>query len=245
MAVGAHQQRHREGHLRLHAHGAHEVAAREQVEDLVVAAHLEVGLDHDGVVGLQHRVDELVQGDGLALGVAVVEVLALEDASHVELAHELQHLGEVEALQPVAVVDDRGLLGVEDLHGLLDVGLGVGLDLLLGEGRAGGVAAGRVADEGGAVADDQRHVVAQVLELTHLAQRHGVAEVKVGGGGVHAQLDVEGRALLELLLELVQRHDLHGAGRDDLELFVNGKQRSLLHRFFAWPSRPPDGHTRY
>ena len=233
MAVGAHQQRHREGHLRLHAHGAHEVAAREQVEDLVVAAHLEVGLDHDGVVGLQHRVDELVQGDGLALGVAVVEVLALEDAGHVELAHELEHLGEVQALQPVAVVDDLGLLGVEHLHGLLDVGLGVGLDLLLGEGRAGGVTAGRVADEGGAVADDEGHVVAQVLELAHLAQGHGVAEVQVGGGGVHAQLDVEGRALLELLLELVERHDLHRAGGDHLELLVDWEHCAVLHKVYV------------
>ena len=179
-----------------------------------------------------------MQGDGLALGVAVVEVLALEDAGHVELAHELEHLGEVQALQPVAVVDDLGLLGVEHLHGLLDVGLGVGLDLLLGEGRAGGVAAGRIADKGGAVADDERHVVAEVLELAHLAQRHGVAEMKVGRRGVDAELDVERRALLELLLELVERHDLHRAGSNHLELLVNWKHCAVLHRVFVSPNRP-------
>ena len=228
-AVGAHQKRHREGNLGLHALGAHEITAGEQVKDLVVAAHLEVGLDDDGVVGLKHRVDELVQCDGAALGVAVVEVLALKDAGNVELAHEIEHLAEVERLDPIAVVDDGGLLGVEDLHGLLDISLCVGLDLLLGERRAGGVAAGRVADQRGAVADNERDAVAEVLELTHLAQRNRMAEVKVGRGGVDAELDVKGRALLEFLLELVQRNDLHGAGGDDLQLLFDGKHCSALH----------------
>ena len=173
-----------------------------------------------------------MQGDGAALGVTVVEVLALEDAGHVELAHEVEHLAEVQRLDPVAVVDDGGLLGVEDLHSLLDVGLRVGLDLLLGQRRAGGVAAGRVADERGAVADDERDLVAEVLELAHLAQRDGVAQVQVGRGRVDAQLDVQGGALLELLFELVQRHDLHGTGGDDLQLLFDGKHYSALHGLF-------------
>ena len=229
MAVEAHEQRHRERDLRLHSLGAHEVAASEQVEDLVVAAHLEVAVDDDRVVSLQHGVDELMQGDGLLVGVTVVEVLTLKDACHVELRHEVQHALQVERLQPVTVVHDGGLLGVEHLHGLFDVGLGIGLDLLLSERRTGGVTARRVTDKGGAVADDEGHFVAEVLELAHLAQRDGMAEVQVGRRGVNAELDVERRVLLELLPELVERNDLHGARRDDLELFFNWQQRTYLH----------------
>ena len=65
--------------------------------------------------------------------------------------------------------------------------------------------------------------MAEVLELAHLAQRHGVTEVQVGARGVDAELDVEGHALLELLLELLEGDHLHGSGKDHLELFVNGK----------------------
>ena len=43
--------------------------------------------------------------------------------------------------------------------------------------------------------------MAEVLELAHLAQRDGVAEMQVGAGGVDAELDVERDAALELLLE--------------------------------------------
>ena len=229
VAVESLEKRHRERDLRLHAHVTHEVTSGEKVEDLVVAAHLEVGLDDDGIVRLEHGVDELVQRDGLAVDVAVVEVLALEDARHVELAHELEHVSQGERLDPVAVVDDARALGVEDLHGLRDVGLRVLLDLLLGEGRTGAVASGRVADEGGAVADDERDVVAELLELTHLAQGHGMAEVQVGARGIDAQLDVEGRALLELLPELVHGHDLHRPRSDDLELLVDWQHCSVLH----------------
>ena len=100
----------------------------------------------------------------------------------------------VEGEQPFGVVAQGGLLGIEDLEGLVDVGLGVRLDLFGGELRARGVAAGRVADERGAVADDERDAVAEVLELAELAQRHGMPEVDVGGRGVDAQLDIEGLA---------------------------------------------------
>ena len=220
-AVGALEQRHRERHLRLHAHLVHEVTPGEQVEELVRAAHLHVGLDHHGVVGLHHGVEELVQGDGRLRLVALREVVALEDARHGELAAELEQALEVEREDPVAVVDDGGLLGVEDLHGLGDVGLGVGLDLLLRELGARGVLAARVADEGRAVADDERDLVAEVLELAHLAQRHRMAKVQVGARGVNAELDVERNAALELLAQLRLGHDLGHARGDDLHLFVD------------------------
>jgi len=170
-----------------------------------------------------------VQGDGLAVDVAVVKVLALENAGHVELAHEFEHVSQVERLDPIAVVNDSRVLGIENLHGLLDVGPRVFLDLLLREGWTSAVAPRRVADKGRAVADDEGDVMAELLELPHLAQRNRVTEVKVGARGVHTQLDVEGRALLELLPELVQRHDLHRPRSNDLELLVDWQHCSVLH----------------
>ena len=60
-AVGAFKQRKREAHLRLHAHLLHELAAGEQIEQLVGAAEFDVGLDDHRVVGLHERVEKFVQ----------------------------------------------------------------------------------------------------------------------------------------------------------------------------------------
>ena len=67
----------------------------------------------------------------------------------------------------------------------------MGVDLLLRQAGPGGRAAGRVADLGGEVADDEDREVAEVLELAELAQHDREAEVDVGGGGIDAQLDPE------------------------------------------------------
>ena len=116
---------------------------------------------------------------------------------------------------------DGGLLGVEDLHGLVDVGLRVCLDLLLRELRTGGILTGRIADERGTVADNERDRMAQVLELAHLAQGHCMAQMEVGARGVHAQLDVERHAPLELLLKICLRHDLRRSRGDDPHLLFD------------------------
>ena len=227
-AVSALEQGQREAHLRLHSHLLHELATRQQVEQLVGAAQLDIGFDDDRVVGLHERVEEFVQADGLAVGVALVEVVALEDAGHREVAGQLQQVLHVERKQPLGVVAQGGLLGVEDLERLVDVGLGVRLDLLGRELRTRGVATRRIADERGAVADDERHAVAEILELAQLAQRHGMAEMDIGSSGIDAQLDVERRAPLELLEQRALRHDLRCAGSDGVQLFFRGKHGLLF-----------------
>ena len=162
-----------------------------------------------------------MQGDRRLGLVALGKVVALEDAGDGELGAHLQQAGQVHRKDPVAVVHDGGLLGIQDLHGLAHIGLGIGLDLLLRKLRTGGVLARGIANQRGTVADDEGDVVAQVLELTHLAQRHGVAKVQVGAGGVDAELDVEGLALLKLLAKVGLGNDLRGARGDDTHLLVN------------------------
>ena len=161
-----------------------------------------------------------MQGDGATLGITPVKVLALEDTRDVESTHEIEHLREVEGLQPIAVVSDGRPRGIEHLHSLLDVRLGVCLDLLLSEWRARAVATRGITDEGSAVAYDECDRMSQILELTHLSQGHRMAKVQVRRGGIHTQLDVEGPPLRKLPFELLLGHDLHSARCDDLQLLV-------------------------
>ena len=80
---------------------------------------------------------------------------------------------------------------IEDLEDLLLVGLRVGLDLLARQRRPRRVAAGRVADQSGEVADQEHDFVAEALELAHLVDQHGVAEMQIGRGRIETRLDAQ------------------------------------------------------
>jgi hypothetical protein len=96
-----------------------------------------------------------------------------------------------QGLAPFAVVADLGAGRVQHQAGLAVVGFGVGLDLLGRERRARAVAPRGVADQGGEVADQEDHLVPQVLQLAHLVEHHRVADVDVGRRGVQPQLDAQ------------------------------------------------------
>ena len=63
--------------------------------------------------------------------------------------------------------------------------------------------------------------MSQILELTHLAQRNGVPQVKIGACGVDAQLDVKWRALFEFLAQIRLGDDLGSTRSDDTHLLVD------------------------
>ncbi len=64
-AVEPLEQRQRHDHLRFLSILAHEVAADQEIEELIGAAELHIDLEGDGVIGLRQRVEKLVQRDGL------------------------------------------------------------------------------------------------------------------------------------------------------------------------------------
>jgi hypothetical protein len=89
----------------------------------------------------------------------------------------------------VGVEADLGLFGVEDFEDLLLVGFGVAIDGGLIERGPSDVTSGGIADASGHVADEKDNRVAQILEVLHLAQEDGVAQVKVRSGGIEAGFD--------------------------------------------------------
>src|SRR3546814_7407534 len=73
--------------------------------------------------------------------------------------------------EPFAVETQLGPVAVEHLEHLVGVGARVGLHVLAGERLAGGVLAAGVANHSGEIADQEDHLVAEVLELPHLVDR--------------------------------------------------------------------------
>ena len=101
-----------------------------------------------------------MHGNGLIIGVALLEIVAFQNAGYRELARDAQQILELELEQPLRVVDKRRFLGIEDLERLVDVGLRVVLHLFGGELGTCGVSPRRVAYERRAVTDDERDLMA-------------------------------------------------------------------------------------
>ncbi len=97
-AVGARQRfAHNHGNLRLLAQALLQFAPRHQdVEQLILAAHLYVRFLGDGIVGLHQRVEELVQVDGLPGINALAEILAHKELLHGEVAGQPDNVRKVQ-----------------------------------------------------------------------------------------------------------------------------------------------------
>ena len=106
----------------------------------------------------------------------------------------MDHAAGPQGLAPFAVVANFGFGGVQHHTGLLVISVGIELDLLGRQGRAGAVAPGWVANQGGEVTDQKDHLMPQVLQLAHFVEHHGVTDMDVRRSGVKAQFDAQRRA---------------------------------------------------
>src|SRR5262249_22482635 len=87
----------------------------------------------------------------------------------------------------------------------------------------------RIADHRGEIPDDEDRLVAEILELAELHQRHGVPEMDVRGARIDAVLDPQRPAGRQTRHELVLRKDVRGAAAEDRELF-GGRHASTRWR---------------
>ncbi len=115
---------------------------------------------------------------------------------------------------------------------MLGVGAGVFVHLLGGELLTGLVLVGRVTDEAGKRTDQERDIVAKVLELAQLPHGDGVAQMQVRRARVVATIHPQRAAfffgLRQPLTEFL-RHTLFGFGvavlnarHQHFDLFVQG-----------------------
>ena len=72
------------------AHHFLQLAAHQQVEHLVGAAEFHIGLDDNGVVGLEQRVQQLSDGYGALFGETLGEVGPLQKLGHSEAPGQIR-----------------------------------------------------------------------------------------------------------------------------------------------------------
>src|SRR5204862_498283 len=127
---------------------------------------------------------------------------ALEHARHGVVRGELDNVGGREGRQPERVEFDTGAPAIEDLEDLGLVAARIRLYFLGRERRTGDVAPARIADEPREIADEEGHLVPQLLELAHFVEQHRVPEMQDGRRGIEARLHAQVHATLELAHQL-------------------------------------------
>ena len=102
---------------------------------------------------------------------------------------QLDHVGGRHLAEPFGIEADFGALTIQHLEHLIGVGPRIVFDVLRGERLARDVFPGRIADHAGEVADQENHLMSKLLELTHLVQQNGMAEVQIRCSRVKTCLD--------------------------------------------------------
>ena len=82
--------------------------------------------------------------------------------------------------------------------------------LLLGQDRARFVLVRGVPHQGSVAADQEGHLVAEILELAQLAHGDGMTEMQVGRGWVVAAVDAQRAAFLFSIRQTLAQLTLHG-----------------------------------
>ena len=140
-----------------------------------------------------------MEGNWLLVVITIREVFSLKNTSNGELAHKAKHGLKVHRLNPVTVMNNGSSFWIKNLHCLVNIGLCVGVYLFRSERRTSRVTPRWVTNQCSATTNNQRDIMAKVLELTHLAQRNCVTQMQIRTCWIYAKLDVKRSALLEFL----------------------------------------------
>lgn len=106
------------------------------------------------------------------------------------------------------------MLGIENAEDLVLVGLGVLVDLLASERLACRALAGRVADHPGEIADQEKNLVPEILELAQLVEQDGMPEMQIRRRRIEARLDPQRTAEGQLPAKRIFEEDFVGPALD-------------------------------
>ena len=172
---------------------------------------------------------------------ALFEVVALEQTGDAQLRRDFDQPREFEPFIHSLLKRTSVISRIEDLEDLVAVGFGVALDLLARQRLAGLGSSGGIADHRGEIADEENYGVSRVLKVAQFLERQAVAEMQVGRGRIHPELDPERPAERNFGRELRRRNNFDGAAGERRRLFIRliflhvplGQFRSLE---FQWLS---------
>ena len=111
----------------------------------------------------------------------VWKIFAREELLHGKVLPESNQIEQRQLGEPLAVVADFSFTLIQHSKRLLGIRLGILGDLLLCENRSRFIFIRRVADERSVTADEERHLVSQILKLAQFAHGDSVTQMQIGG----------------------------------------------------------------
>ncbi len=187
---------HDDGDLRTLTQSFLQFASRYQdVEQLILPAHLHIRLLSDSIIRLHQGVEELVQVDRLPGVHTLAEILTHEELLHREVGRQPDDVGEIQAGQPFIVVADARQVRVEDFERLFRIGTGILAHFIAGELRARLVLVRRVSDQAGECANEKGDIVPELLKLAQLTHGDRMPQVQVRRARVIAAVDAQRTSL--------------------------------------------------
>jgi hypothetical protein len=146
-----------------------QLAAGQDVEELVRSPELHVRLDRDRVIGLQQGIQQVLDRDRRLALLALAEFFARQDLLRGESRRELDDVAQAELPVPLVLQNDSRVLTWHDEVELIEVGPRVLHDLVAGLERTAVIEVAGVPDLGRPVAHDEHDLVPPLRELTKLS----------------------------------------------------------------------------
>ncbi len=166
------------------------------------------------------------------------EVLALQHARQAVVGTQPNHVLPGHFAEPFTVVANFSFLGVEYLVNLVEIGGHVRLYLFAGQRRTGLRLAAGVAHHRGEVAYQKDGGVSHILKVFQLAQHHGVAQVNVRRGRIHAELRPQRlsglRRGLEFRFQIFFADNFRGALAQVGKLLIHRQKLAILVRHYLF-----------
>ena len=227
VAVEAFEELDDEDRLRWLADHLLQLAAREDIEELIGPAELDIGRDRDRVIGLQERIEQILDRDRRLLLDALSKLLARQHLLRREARSKLDDVPQAELSVPLVLKHDASVLTGHDEMKLIEVGLCVREHLVARFKRPREIAVGRVTDLRRPVAHDEHDLVAPAREFAQLAQGDRMTEVQVLRRRVKALLDTQlTLARSELVAQIAEHADAADRTRQEfVELFRWNRRR--------------------
>lgn len=182
-----------------------------------------------------------MDSDGLIAGIALAKVIALQHPRNGVLRGKTNEVSRGQLVHPGGIEGYFGLGRVEDLEDLGLVRLRILQNLLARQGRTGNTFPTGVTNHPSEVADEEDHLMPQVLELAQLINKHGMAKMQIGSGRVEAGLDPQGLATLQLGHQFRLYQDLVCTALDQRQLLFNRLHLQVLPNC---QNRKGTNHTR-
>src|SRR6185503_18816163 len=190
------------------------------IESLIGSTELHVCFKNNRIVALNQRIKKFVDADRLLLLIALFEVFALEHARHIVFRRDSDERHRVHFLHPAMVKFDYRFLRIKNLEDLLFVSLRVLGDLFQSQLLAGFGLSRRVTNYAGKIADQENHLVSELLELLHLLNQYRMTKVKIRRGGIKPSFHPQRPPFFELCDQLVLGKDIDRAALDNRKLFI-------------------------